>query len=130
MITTIPISIETDVAALTDGIIAIRGLLRYDGSRVEIEYQTSADSMKYSKAKTIGFDLTDVQRIDYRKGFFNSRITFHTTSITYFQGMPGADGEKLAVRIPRKYRVMARQLAWELQTTVEDRKLQRIPENP
>ena len=104
MITTLPITIDPDVAELMGGIIAVRGLLRYDGSRVEIEYQTSADSMKYSKAKTIGFNLTDVQRIDYRKGFFNNRITFHTTSITYFQGMPGADGEKLTVRIARSFR--------------------------
>ena len=43
MITTLPISIEVDVAQLMHSIIAIRGLLRYDGLRVEIEYLKSSD---------------------------------------------------------------------------------------
>jgi len=130
MITTLPISIDPDVAELMNGIIAVRGLLRYDGSRVEIEYQTSRDSIRYAPAKTIGFHLTDVQQIEYRKGFFNNRLIFHATSVTLFQDMPGAEGEKLSIHIPRKHRVLAGQLAWDLQTTVEDRKLRRIGENP
>ena len=105
------------------GVIAIRGLLRYDGARVEIEYQTSSDSVTYSAAKTIGFDLTQIHRIEHRKGFFNHRLIFHGTSVSFFEGMPGADGERLTIHIPRKHRVLANQLAWNLQTTVEDRKL-------
>ena len=123
MLTTLPISIGVDVADLTKGIIDIRGLLRYDGSQVEIEYQTSVDSINYSPTQTVRFDLSEIQRIEHRKGFFNHRLIFHGTTFDFFQQMPGADGDRLTVYIERKYRSLANQLAWELQTNVEDRKL-------
>jgi len=121
--TTLPISIDVDVPDLMKGVIAIRGLIRYDGDRVEIEYQTSSDSITYATAKTLGFDLAEIQRIEHRKGFFNHRLIFYGPSVSFFDGMPGADGERLTICIPRKHRLIANQLAWELQTTVEDRKL-------
>lgn len=129
MVTVIPISLEPDAGDMMNGVIEVRGLLRIQGSLIEIEYQTSSDSVKFSHTQTVSFDLEDVARIDYRKGLFTSRLTFHTTTTKHFDTVPGAKGERLSIVFARKQRHDAARLAWDLQKTVEDRKLRHIIDN-
>jgi hypothetical protein len=126
MVTAIPIYIEPDAGDMMRGVIEVRGLLRIQNSTLEIEYQTSSNSITFASANTISLDLNDVTRIDYRRRIFSSRLTFHTLTANHFDGVPGAEGERLTIRFARKHRAQASRIAWDLQTAVEDRKLRRI----
>lgn len=121
----IPVQIHTPDAMFTETF----GLLGLQEGCLVLEYE-SKDA--FIGAYSSGVDELqifpdDVSAIEFKKGIFKARITIRAHSMKLFDNVPGAKHGTLMLKIKRKHKAEARQLAMFLQHRLEE--LSQIQEN-
>lgn len=62
----------------------------------------------------------DVSSIAFKKGFFTTRLVIHARSMKFFEDVPGAKHGAVTLRIKRKHKKDAAQLALFLQHRLDE----------
>lgn len=119
----VPFTIEPSVDDVMRGILSIRGVLRFDGGTLELEFQTTNMRLTRSSVHARSFPLDDLAAVEYRRRFFSPRLRVVAHRLTVFQDMPGAQGGTLVLAIAWGQRAAASRAAWDLQAALENRKL-------
>jgi hypothetical protein len=120
--------ISPDVTQLSKGTIAISGVLRYDSMGVTLEYRTTDRGMTASDVRTVSVPLIDVAGVEYRRRLLGGRLVLVATRLDVFAGIPGAEDNRLVLKIKRRDGTAAARAAWDLQVAVEERKLRHLRE--
>ena len=119
----VPFSVLPTIENHRQRILKIRGVLRFNGTSLELEHQTTNTRLEIGEPVTTVLQLDDLAAVEFKKGWFRARIVVDTTSLSVFDGVPGAEAQQLVLHIVRKDRDRAMRAAWNIQAALENRKL-------
>ncbi len=116
----IPVRIHTPDAIVTE----TYGLLGLQEGCLVLEYESKDAFIGAWSSGVEELEILpdDVSSITFKKGLFRAGLTINARSMKLFEKIPGAKHGKIILRIKRKHRADAQQLAMFLQHRLEELK--------
>ena len=116
---------------LNGGFMTMEGILRIEKGEIHIEYQKKDAIVELvkSKVKSISIDLNDIDLIEYKKNLFGARLIFHAKRATVFEDFPGSDLLVRTLKVKRKHRDIAANLASNVNLYLSELKLKELDGN-
>ena len=116
---------------LNGGFMTMEGILRIEKGEIHIEYQKKDAIVELVKSnvKSISIDLNDIDLIEYKKNLFGARLIFHAKRATVFEDFPGSDLLVRTLKVKRKHRDIAANLASNVNLYLSELKLKELDGN-
>lgn len=113
---------------LSSGFVKMEGILRVENGKLTFEYQKKDGVMEIVKSgiKTTEIDLKDIDLIEYKKKLFGGRLILHAKRAVVFQDLPGEDLTTRTLKIKKKHREIAANLASNVNLILSERKLREL----
>jgi hypothetical protein len=107
------ISLPFDLPGVYQGLAEGRGMLRAhrDGLILEFQVKDSIFGMLTSDVKEVTLPIEEIASLELRKGWIRTRITIRTTSLKTLSAVIGSQGAEITLRVSRKHRALAEELA-------------------
>lgn len=101
------------------------GLIHIDSNFLTIEFETKDAVFKVvtSGLQTIRIPLNGIQSVEYKKGFFSSKIIITTKSLKYLSNIPGNESNSITFKIKKKDRDLAHLSVSQIQLLMAEHKL-------
>lgn len=101
------------------------GLIHVDSNFLTLEFVTKDAVFKVvtTGLQTIKIPLSGIQSIDFKKGFFSSKINITTKSLKYLANIPGNESNSLTLKIKKKDRDLALLSISHVQLLIAENKL-------
>jgi len=105
-----------------------RGVVRFDGHRIEIEYQTKDGmfEMALSDIRRVDLPLPAIAAFAWASGWLGGTFDLNVTSLELTRDLPGGDQGRIRLKVARRDRPAAEQLAAEVELAMANRVLERI----
>ena len=121
-------SIPVKFPEIYEGFADAEGVLRIAADALTLEYQVKDNLIGVVKsgvkAAVIPFERID--EVDFRSNFIRTRLNIRVDSLQVVEDVPGAKQGKIVLKIPRRYRREAAEMAHEVSIRVSQRKLDRL----
>jgi hypothetical protein len=105
-----------------------RGVVRFDGASLVIEFQTKDGMFEVwqSDIQRVTVPLPALTSFTWKSGWFGGRFDLAVASLELTRGLPGGDQGGVRLKVRRKDRPAAEQLADEVHLALANRVLDRI----
>jgi len=105
-----------------------RGLIHVDSNFLTIEFETkdAVFNVVTSGLKIIKIPMEGIQSVNYKKGFFSSKISITTKSLKYLANIPGNESNSVTFKIKKKDRELAHQSVSHIQLKIAENMLKNI----
>lgn len=123
---TVPFTIPDVNLGLTE----VKGLLKVTGEEITLEFE-SKDAfvgMIKSDLKEVRISFDDIERVEWKKGFFSSKMSIFGKSMRVVSEIPGADHGKITLKFRRRDRDRAADIAGKLRMDLSEHKLKELGE--
>jgi hypothetical protein len=113
---------------LSGGFMMMEGILRVEKGKLHFEFHKKDAVMEVVKSgvKTAEIDLKDIDLIEYKKKLFGARLIIHAKRATVFEDLPGNDLTTRTLKVKRKHRDIAANIASNLNLYLSERKLKEL----
>ena len=113
---------------LNGGFMTMEGILRIEKGEIHIEYQKkdAIVEMVKSSVKSISINLNDIDHIEYKKKLFGARFILHGKRATVFEDFPGNELLVRTLKVKRKHRNIAANLASNVNLYLSELKLKEL----
>tara|TARA_R110000868_G_scaffold294140_1_gene554739 strand:- start:107285 stop:107671 length:387 start_codon:yes stop_codon:yes gene_type:complete len=113
---------------LNGGFMKLEGILRVEKGKLYFEFQkTDAFFEAYKSAvKEIEIDLSEISMMEYKKGFFSSKLTIHTKRAVTFQDFPGNGLTERTLKVKKKHREVAASISSNVNLELSERRLKEL----
>jgi len=110
------------------GFMMLEGILRVEKGKIAIEYQKKDAVIEVVKSgvKTVEIDLNNIELIEYKKKLFGSRLIIHAKRATVFEDFPGNDLMVRTLKVKRKHRDIAANIASNVNLFLSEKKLREL----
>jgi len=98
------LSVPFSTGDIHGGLSEGRGAIRVDGDDVVIEVQVKVFGMFDQGAKTFRFELTDLEEVRHKRGWFGDKVTIRTRPMGLIGDIPGATEGALILKMKRRNR--------------------------
>ncbi len=105
------------------------GILHFENQELSIEFEATLLGLFEGGIKTVSIPLTDLLRIEFKKGWFQSTLHLQAKSMKAFEGIPGTKQGKLYLVIAKSDQSTAEHLATILSTILTTRQIERIKDD-
>ncbi len=104
----VPFSVDN----VYEGFAEIDGLIRIDNEKLILEYQTkdAIFGVVKSGVKNISLKYSDILMIEFKKGFFSSKITITTSNFIADKIFPKSQSNELVLVVKKKHKEPAMQI--------------------
>ena len=130
MLASVPVYVEVFVAEVLQGIVEIKGVLRYADDMVAFEYQAKESSSKTVPAETLDLPLDQLRAVELKRGLWGATILIHPRRLATFEYISGASRTEIVLKVKRKHREQAATLVAQVQQALSTRggdDVRRIP---
>ncbi len=112
------------------GFMMLEGILRVEKGKINIEYQKKDAVIEVVKSgvKEVSIDLNDIDLIEYKKKLFGARLILHAKRATVFEDFPGNELLTRTLKVKRKNREIAANLASNVNLFLSEKKLRELDE--
>ena len=121
-------SIPVRFPEIYQGLADAEGVLRISSEALTLEYQVKDTLVGVVKSgvstAVIPFDRID--EVDFRSNFFRTAINIRVSSMQIVGDVPGAKQGKIILKIPRRYKREATEIAHEASIRSSQSKLDRL----
>lgn len=123
---TVPFSI----ADAYEGLAAVDGLARFDGTALILEFQTKDAFIGVIKSdvQTVEISLTDFASVHFARKMFWATLKLRVHSMALIEKIPGTRRGEIKLRFARKHRDEAHTLVSQLQLRLSERRLELMDE--
>ena len=113
------------------GFMMLEGILRIEKGKINIEYQKKDAVIEVVKSgvKTVDIDLKDIDLIEYKKKLFGARLILHAKRATVFEDFPGTELLVRTLKVKRKHRDIAANIASNVNLFLSEQKLRELDED-
>ena len=107
-----------------------KGILSFDGARLEIQIRSGARwfDLKNTKIENLSFPLDKIAAVEFQKGFFNHKLSIRFVDLETAAALPNADSGEVELTVKRKHKSMALDLVAQAQMDLADHRLSRLTE--
>lgn len=123
-------AVSFEIPTVNQGFRIARGLLKLEGEELLFEFQVTDAFLEVfnSDVEEVRIELADLQSVEYKKGWFSSKIVLEARSLRVFEEIPGTDGAECVLKIKRKDRGEAQKLVSKTRLTLSEMKLRDLGE--
>ena len=123
-----PVPFVTDKAF--GGLAEVNGQMRFENDELVLEFQVKDAILGAVKSavKELAIPLEDIHDLVFEKGWFRRRLTLRTRSMAALEGLPGAEGSELVVKVAKQDAQAAKELASHLLLLVSEERLRQVEE--
>lgn len=123
MFKTKPVPFE--ITNLNHGFQKATGLIKLEGEQILCEFRVvdAILGMIKSDVKETRIPLSDLHSVEFKKGFFRSKMIFEAQSLRVFEHVPGSEQGEWEIRIKRKDRDDARDLVSKIRLALSEMRL-------
>ena len=120
----LPFSIEN----LNGGFMKVEGILRVEGEQLVFEFQKKDAVVEayQSDLKSVTISLTELDMLEYKKGWFNAKLILHGKRGDSFGELPGPDLIERVLKVKRKHRNIAANISSNLNLKLSEKKLNEL----
>ena len=113
------------------GFMMLEGILRIEKGKIHIEYQKKDAIVEVVKSsvKSFAIDLNDIDLIEYKKKLFGARLILHAKRATVFEDFPGNELLIRILKVKRKNRDIAANVASNVNLLLSEMKLKELDED-
>ena len=110
------------------GFMMLEGILRVEAGKINIEYHKKDAIVEVVKSgvKTVEIDLNDIDLIEYKKKLFGARLILHAKRARVFEDFPGSELLTRTLKVKRKNRDIAANLASNVNLYLSEKKLREL----
>ena len=110
------------------GFMMLEGILRVENGKINIEYQKKDAIVEVVKSgvKTVEISLDDIDLIEYKKNLFGARLILHAKRATVFEDFPGSELLTRTLKVKRKNREIAANIASNVNLFLSEKKLREL----
>lgn len=120
----LPFTIEN----LNGGFMKLEGILRVKDEHLLFEFQKKDAVLEayQSELRTIEIPLSELEMLEFRKGWFSAKLILHGKSASSFKDLPGKDLIERVLKVKRKHRDVAASISSNLNLKLSEKKLQEL----
>lgn len=120
----LPFTIEN----LNGGFMKLEGILRVKDEHLLFEFQKKDAVLEayQSELRTIEIPLSELEMLEFRKGWFSAKLILHGKSASSFKDLPGKDLIERILKVKRKHRDVAASISSNLNLKLSEKKLQEL----
>lgn len=120
----LPFTIEN----LNGGFMKLEGILRVKNEHLLFEFQKKDAVLEayQSEVKSVEIPLSELEMLEFKKGWFSSKLILHGKSASSFRNLPGKDLIERVLKVKRKYRDVAASISSNLNLKLSEKKLQEL----
>lgn len=113
---------------LNGGFMKLEGILRVENNQLSFEFQKKDGIMEIVKTgvKKVEIDLADIDLIEYKKKLFGARLILHAKRAMVFENFPGNELTTRTLKIKRKDRNIAANIASNVNLYLSEQKLKEL----
>lgn len=120
----LPFSIEN----LNGGFMKVEGILRVEEEKLVFEYQKKDAVVEayQSELRTETIAISELDMLEFKKGWFSGKLILHGKSARSFGGLPGKELTERVLKVKRKHRNLAANISSNLNLMVSENKLNEL----
>jgi hypothetical protein len=120
----LPFTIEN----LNGGFMKLEGILRVKHEHLMFEFQKKDAVLEayQSEVKSVEIPLSELEMLEYKKGWFSAKLILHGKSASSFRDLPGKDLIERVLKVKRKHRDVAASISSNLNLKLSEKKLQEL----
>lgn len=117
----LPFSIEN----LNGGFMKIEGIVRVEGEYLVFEFQKKDSVIEayQSEVRNEKIPISELDMLEFKKGWFSSKLILHGKSASSFKDLPGKDLHERVLKVKRKHREVAASISSNLNLKISEQKL-------
>lgn len=121
-------TIPFEIPEVNHGFQKAEGLMKLakDGIELEFEVKDAILGVLKSGIKHITIPYSGLESIEYKKGWFSSKIVLNGTSMSVFEEVPGSDVATCVLKVKRKHRHEAQSLISQARLQLSEYKLDQL----
>ena len=123
----LPFTIEN----LNGGFMKLEGILRVKDEHLLFEFQKKDAVLEayQSELKAVEIPLSELEMLEFKKGWFSAKLILHGKSASSFKDLPGKDLIERVLKVKRKHRDVAANISSNLNLALSEKKLQELDGN-
>jgi len=123
-------AVPFEIPTVNQGFRIAKGLLGLKGEYLELEFQITDAfvGILTSDVEEVRLSLADLQSIEYKKGWFSSKIILEANSLKALRDIPGTEMTECVLKIRRKDRKDAENLVSKARVVMSEMKLKNLDE--
>lgn len=120
----LPFTIEN----LNGGFMKVEGILRVEGEYLVFEFQKKDAVVEayQSELKTAKVPLSELDMLEFKKGWFSGKLILHGKTAKSFGDLPGKDLNERVLKVKRKNREPAASISSNLNLRISEQKLNEL----
>ena len=112
----VPVSVDVSVSDVMRGVMEIDGILTLEKDSLLLEYRMSGlPGFVSSSIESFRVTFDDIQDVEYRERVFGAAIILRPRRLAVIEAMPGDQSTEIKLKIKRKHRSIAAELATDIQ---------------
>ena len=121
-------SIPVKFPEIYEGFADAEGVLRISSDALTLEYQVKDNLIGVVKSgvRTAVIPFERIDEVDFRSNFFRTAINIRVSSMQVVEDVPGAKQGRVRLKIPRRYKREAAEIAHEASIRSSQSKLDRL----
>ena len=122
------ISLPFSIPNVYQGLAEAKGIVRTTeaGLSLEFEVKDGVVGLLKSGINEVRLDIDELSRVDLHTGWFRTRLSIRTRSMTALSSIPGNEAGQIQLQIARKDRILAKGLASTLMLRLTEKELTRL----
>lgn len=123
-------AVQFEIPTVSQGFRKAKGLLKLVRGDLQFEFQVSDAFFEIisSDVEEVSIALSDLQSVEYRKGWFGAKIVLEARSLRVFEDIPGTDQAECILKIKRKDKPDAERLVSKIRLVMSEMKLKDMDE--
>ncbi len=120
----LPFSIEN----LNGGFMKVEGILRVESENLVFEFQKKDAVVEayQSELRTETIPLSELDMLEYKKGWFSGKLILHGKRASSFGELPGKELTERVLKVKRKHRNVAANISSNLNLKLSEQKLNEL----
>ena len=113
---------------LNGGFMKVEGILRVEGAKLVFEFQKKDAVVEayQSELKTVTIPLTELDMLEFKKGWFSGKLILHGKRAKSFSELPGKELTERVLKVKRKHRNVAANISSNLNLQLSEQKLNEL----
>jgi hypothetical protein len=120
----LPFAIEN----LNGGFMKVEGILRVEGEHLVFEFQKKDALVEayQSELKTEKISLSELDMLEFKKGWFSGKLILHGKTARSFGDLPGKDLTERVLKIKNKHKNVAASISSNMNLKLSEQKLNEL----
>jgi hypothetical protein len=121
-------SLQFVIDELNGGFMMVEGILSVEKNKLMFEFQKKDAVLAAYKSDIMTDEIpfSELDMVEFKKGFFTSKLILHAKKATTFRNLPGDDLTTRTLKVKKKFRDIAANISSKVNLELSEMKLREL----